>query len=177
MFRAREDRVDMCVREFAMPSFMTRNGDGRLVSLSDHSALDVEFVVRPRPRMKGEETYQEMQQQQQQNHTSPRLPPAQDYVLSSAGPSPGSNTVVPMSPAADYGGTGGGEEPSAPGAFHHSLKRPLVPPPLAAVQQHLEQPRQRRQRRWRKKRRQRRLLLRPLRSRRLPFRTQSATRS
>ena len=29
-----------------MPSFMTHNGDGRLVSLSDHSALDVEFVVR-----------------------------------------------------------------------------------------------------------------------------------
>ncbi len=25
---------------------MTRNGDGRLVSLSDHSALDVEFAVK-----------------------------------------------------------------------------------------------------------------------------------
>ncbi len=46
LFYAKPGVVDMRVKEFSMPSFMARDTEGKLVSISDHSPLDVEFIIR-----------------------------------------------------------------------------------------------------------------------------------
>jgi len=40
--------IAMCTRNFTMPMFTTKNGKGNVVSLSDHEALDVEFLIERR---------------------------------------------------------------------------------------------------------------------------------
>jgi len=37
--------IAMCTRNFTMPMYTTKNRKGELVSLSDHEALDAEFLI------------------------------------------------------------------------------------------------------------------------------------
>ena len=40
--------VAMCTRNFTMPMYTTQNGEGEVVSLSDHEALSAEFLIEKR---------------------------------------------------------------------------------------------------------------------------------